>query len=104
MGELITYTDQSYDDQDKNEDLTYKWENKEYAFFSPGVYTIKLTVTDKKGLSSSYESTINVTNETLYEQDDFNMLFIPEGEKFSFLGNVTSRPKINYDFTTSQAR
>ncbi|MHA2857323.1 stalk domain-containing protein [Paenibacillus lautus] len=98
MGELITYTDQSYDDQDKNEDLTYKWENKEYAFFSPGVYTIKLTVTDKKGLSSSYETTINVTNETLYEQDDFNMLFIPEGEKFSFLGNVTSRPKINYDF------
>lgn len=98
MGELITYTDKSSDDQDKTEDLTYKWENKGYAFFTPGVHTIKLTVTDKKGLSSSHESTVYVTNETLYTEEDFNMLFIPEGEKFSFLGNVTSRPKINYDF------
>lgn len=98
MGELITYTNQTTDDQDKPEDLTYKWENKQYAFFTPGVYTIKLTATDKKGLSSTYETTINVTNETLYQEEDFNMLFIPEGEKFTFLGNVTSRPKINYDF------
>ena len=80
MGELITYTNQTTDDQDKPEDLTYKWENKQYAFFTPGVYTIKLTATDKKGLSSTYETTINVTNETLYQEEDFNKLFIPEGK------------------------
>lgn len=98
MGELITYTNQSYDDQDKPEDLVYKWENNKYAFFTPGVHTITLTATDKQGLSSTYEVTVNITQETLYEEEDFNMLFIPEGEKFSFIGNVTSRKKINYDF------
>ncbi|GAB6931000.1 hypothetical protein JCM10914A_49830 [Paenibacillus sp. JCM 10914] len=98
MGELITYTNLSSDDQDKSEDLTYKWENNAYAFFTPGVHTIRLTVTDKKGLSSSYEKTIYVNSETLYNEDDFNKLFIPAGEKYSFTEAVTSRPKINYDF------
>ncbi|MFF3926103.1 stalk domain-containing protein [Paenibacillus lactis] len=98
MGELVTIIDQSYDDIDKNEQLTYKWENKQYAYFTPGVHTIRLTVTDRKGLSSTYEHTIHITDETLYVEEDFNKLFIPEGEKFTFTGSVTSRDKINYEF------
>lgn len=96
MGELITITDQSYDD-DKIVD--HKWENKAYAFFTPGPKTITLTVTDNKGLTASYETMINITGETLYNEDDFNMLFIPAGEKHTFDGgSVPSRPKLNYTF------
>ncbi|MGM1049551.1 MAG: stalk domain-containing protein [Bacillota bacterium] len=95
MGELITYTDESTDD---GEIKTTKWENKEFAFFTPGPKTIKLTVTDNKGLSSTYETSINITGDSLYSQDDFNMLFIPAGEKFSFISNVSSRSKLNYTF------
>ena len=97
MGEFITYTDQSTDDGGIK---TVQWENKAFAFFAPGPQTIKLTVTDNKGLSSTYETTINITNDTLYSKDDFNKLFIPEGEKFEFNGSeVSSRAKISYTYT-----
>ncbi|WP_054955304.1 stalk domain-containing protein [Paenibacillus dakarensis] len=96
MGELITITDESYDDDTI---MNHQWENKAYAFFTPGPKTIKLTVTDNKGLTSTFETMINITNETLYNENDFNMLFIPEGEKFIFdSGSVPSRPKISYMF------
>lgn len=98
MGELITVTNKSYDDRDPQDKLTYKWENKAYGFFTPGPQTIKLTVTDTEGLSSTYEHTINITSETLYTEENFNMLFIPEGEKYTFIGNVMSRSKLNYNF------
>ncbi|WP_422656961.1 stalk domain-containing protein [Paenibacillus sp. EC2-1] len=96
MGELIEITDESYDD---GTITNHQWENRAYAFFTPGPKTIKLTVTDNKGLTASYETMINITNETLYSENDFNMLFIPEGEKFTFdSGSVPSRPKISYAF------
>ncbi|MEK3734886.1 MULTISPECIES: stalk domain-containing protein [Paenibacillus] len=98
MGELITITDFSYDDRDPKELLTYKWENRAYAYFTPGPQTIKLTVTDRGGLSTTYEHTVNITSETLYSEENFNMLFIPEGEKYTFIGNVMSRDKLNYSF------
>lgn len=96
MGELITYTDESTDDVGIK---TTKWENKEFAFFTPGPKTIQLTVTDNKGLSSTFEHQINITGDSLYSQDDFNQLFIPTGEKFIFnSSDVPSRPKINYTY------
>lgn len=96
MGELITITDESYDD---DKIASHQWENKAYGYFTPGPKTIKLTVTDNKGLTASYETTINITDETLHSENDFNMLFIPEGEKFTFdSGSVPSRPKVSYSF------
>lgn len=96
MGEYITYTDMSTDD---GEIKTRKWENKELAFFTPGPKTIQLTVTDNQGLSSTHEVTVNITDESLYSEDDFNQLFVPAGEKFTFnSSDVPSRPKINYTF------
>lgn len=86
MGELITITDQSTDDTDKSEDLQRSWDNKALAFFTPGPKTIKLTVTDSHGAVSEYEKTILITNETLYNRDDFNKLFTPVGEKYSING------------------
>ncbi|NMO97849.1 stalk domain-containing protein [Paenibacillus lemnae] len=96
MGEWITYSDQSYDDV---EIKSHQWENNAYAFFTPGPKTIQLTVTDNKGLTSTVSHTINITDEILYAEDDFNKLFIPAGEKFSFNGSeVTSRPKVSYTY------
>ncbi|MCM3782575.1 stalk domain-containing protein [Neobacillus mesonae] len=96
MGEYVTITDQSTDD---GQIVKHDWNNKAYAFFTPGPKTISLTVTDNKGLSSTFEKTVIVTGETLYSQDDFNRLLMPAGEKFTFDGsNVPALPKINYSY------
>ncbi|MCA1295913.1 copper amine oxidase N-terminal domain-containing protein [Paenibacillus sp. alder61] len=98
MGELITYTDQSTDEVGIK---SREWQNREYAFFSPGPVTIKLTVTNEFGLTSSIEKTITITNETLYTRDEFNKLFIPVGEKYGFDGTqVPSWERVNYQFTS----
>jgi PKD repeat protein len=91
MGELITLTDQSSDD---GGEFTSTWHNNARAFFVPGPATIGITVTDKLGLTSYFEKTINITNETLYSFHDFNLLYTPIGDKFRFVGAaVPSVPK-----------
>lgn len=98
MGELITYNDLSTDEVGiKDRD----WENKQLAFFSPGPVSIKLTVTNEFGLTSSIEKTITITNETLYTRDDFNKIFTPVGDKYAFDGTqVPTWEKVNYTFTS----
>ncbi|WP_410768229.1 copper amine oxidase N-terminal domain-containing protein [Fontibacillus sp. BL9] len=98
MGELITYNDLSTDEVGiKDRD----WENKELAFFTPGPVSIRLTVTNQFGLTSSIEKTITITNETLYTRDDFNKIFTPVGDKYMFDGTqVPSWAKANYTFTS----
>ncbi|RCX23120.1 copper amine oxidase-like protein [Fontibacillus phaseoli] len=97
MGELITYNDLSTDEVGiKDRD----WENRELAFFTPGPVSIKLTVTNQFGLTSSVEKMITITNETLYTRDDFNKIFTPVGDKYMFDGTqVPSWAKVNYSFT-----
>ncbi|MFI2855944.1 stalk domain-containing protein [Paenibacillus sp. JSM ZJ436] len=96
MGEWITYTDQSYDDEGIK---SVQWDNNAYAFFTPGPKTINLTVTDQQGVSTTATRIINITGETLYAEDDFNKLFIPAGEKFTFNGSeVTGRDRILYKY------
>lgn len=98
MGELITYNDLSTDEVEITDRI---WENKEFAFFAPGPVTIKLTVVNRFGLTSTIEKTINITNETLYTRDDFNKLFTPVGEKYVFDGTqVPSWARANYSFTS----
>lgn len=98
MGELITYTDLSTDEVGITERY---WENQELAFFTPGKMTIRLKVVNQFGLYSTYEKTITITNETLYTRDEFNKLFVPVGEKYSFDGTqVPSWERINYSFTS----
>lgn len=97
MGELITYTDQSSDDEAI---VKTEWNNNAQAFFTPGPKTISLTVTDNKGLTNTYEKTIIITDQTLYTITEFNQLFTPIGEKFSFDGSVVPTwAKVNYTFT-----
>lgn len=99
MGELVTITDQSTDDQ--NQITKHSWVNKELAFFKPGPITIGLTVTDKQGLTSYYEKTINITGDSLYSESDFNQLFKPIGDRYTFNGSeVPSLPQIPFSVSS----
>ncbi|MGF9699011.1 stalk domain-containing protein [Paenibacillus sp. MABNR03] len=101
MGEKITYIDQSTDDVkiDKTE-----WDNNALAFFVPGPKTITITVTDEQGLSNSYSKIINITGETLYTLSDFNQLFTPVGDKFTFNGGeVPAMEKVPYTYYDEQS-
>lgn len=98
MGELITYTDLSSDEVGIKEVV---WENNDRAFFTPGQMTIRLKVVNVFGLSSTVERTITITNETLYNRDDFNKLFTPIGEKYAFDGtSVPSWERVNYSISS----
>lgn len=97
MGEKITYLDQSTDDEGKIEKTV--WDNNPLAFFEPGPKTVTLTVTDNHGATDTYSKVINITNETLYNVSDFNLLFTPVGQKFTFNGGeVTSMEKVPYTY------
>lgn len=97
MGEFITYTDLSTDEDNSIVDAV--WENNKRAFFSPGTVTVRLKVVNKYGLSSTVEKQLTITDEVLYPEDDFNQLFTPVGEKYYFNGAaVPSWSKINYTF------
>lgn len=96
MGELVIYSDYSTDEVGITD---RKWENRQLAFFTPGKTSIRLTVTNKFGLTSTFEKTITITDETLYARDDFFKIFTPVGEKISFNGSVVpSWEKLNYSF------
>lgn len=77
MGEPVVLTDTSYDPE--NEELTATWNNRSLAYFTPGPLSIQLTVTDKHGLSSTFEKMITITNEQLYTQDEVTKLFTIPG-------------------------
>lgn len=95
MGEPITITNLSSDPD--GDQLTESWSNRALAFFNPGPVSIQLTVTDTHGLSSTFEKTINITNETLYTQDDFNKLFVPLGDLYAFDGTqIPKWDKVTY--------
>lgn len=99
MGEIITYTDQSTDDE--NAIIKREWDNNAKAFFTPGPVTVRLTVTDKHGASSYHEKTIVITGETLYTREEFDMLYTEAGETYRFDGStVPGLPLVNYTRTS----
>ncbi|MGG1876808.1 stalk domain-containing protein [Paenibacillus cisolokensis] len=85
IGEKITYINQSYD-RDPGDEITYRWENNEPAFFTAGRHTVTLVVTDSHGATSSYQKVIQVSSEVMYTRDEFNHLFTEIGDKFTFNG------------------
>lgn len=95
MGEPVTLTDLSYDPE--NEELTAEWTNRALAFFNPGPVSIQLKVTDKHGLSSTFEKTINITSEQLYTQDEVAKLFTVPGDIISMDGGtIPGLPNLTY--------
>ncbi|AJS57915.1 stalk domain-containing protein [Paenibacillus sp. IHBB 10380] len=99
MGEYITITDQSTDDE--NQITKHDWANKELAFFRPGPVTIGLTVTDNQGQKDYFEKTITITEDSLYSESDFNQLFKPIGDSYAFDGSsVPSLPQIPFSISS----
>ncbi|KAA9007510.1 copper amine oxidase N-terminal domain-containing protein [Paenibacillus spiritus] len=95
IGEPITITNTSSDPD--GDTLTESWSNRALAFFNPGQVPIQLTVTDSHGLSSTYEKIINITSEVMYNQEDFNKLFVPLGDLYVINGAaVPNWPKVTY--------
>ncbi|WP_410514654.1 stalk domain-containing protein [Paenibacillus sp. BR2-3] len=99
IGEMVTFTDLSTDDS--TTPLTTEWNGNALAYFYPGQVTIYLTVTDKQGLNSTAQKTITITDEVLYNQDDFNKLFMPVGAAYSMDGSkVPTWNKVQYTSTS----
>ncbi|RKP56876.1 copper amine oxidase N-terminal domain-containing protein [Cohnella endophytica] len=96
MGELIQYADQSTDDE--NRISSRVWTNNAKGFFVAGPQTITLTVTDANGAVGEISKTINIEDETLHSQEEFNLLYTDIGDKFGISGpDVLTFPTINYD-------
>ncbi|WP_314585230.1 stalk domain-containing protein [Paenibacillus terrigena] len=100
MGELITFTDESTDDEN---DFKTEWVNKSIGYFEPGEKTITIRATDRLGQVSEYSKTITITNETLYLHDEFLKLYTPVGEKFTLeKNNILDLTKAPFSSTDSQ--
>jgi PKD repeat protein len=99
IGEMVTFTDLSTDDG--NAPLTAEWNGHALAYFYPGQVTVYLTVTDKQGLSNTMQKTITISDEVLYNQDDFNKLFMPIGHPYTMDGSqIPKWNKVQYTSTS----
>ncbi|MBT2290649.1 copper amine oxidase N-terminal domain-containing protein [Paenibacillus albidus] len=99
MGEPVTINDLSSDPE--GEALTVEWTNRALAFFNPGPVSLQLKVTDKQGLSSTFEKTINITSEQLYTQEEVEKLFTAPGDVIIMDGGmIPGLPNLNYNLSS----
>lgn len=89
IGEPIKYYDYSSDPENALENKS--WTNNAPAFFEKGKYNISLKVTDDMGQVSEMVKTVEVTEEVLYTRDEFNKIFTPVGEKYTFQGSIVPK-------------
>jgi len=73
QGETVNYQDKSFD-PDGDLILTYHWQGKKRAFFTPGEHKVSLRVKDEKGSwSEPYELFIKVTDEVLCSELNYHL-------------------------------
>ncbi|HAG08345.1 MAG TPA: hypothetical protein DCK87_02075 [Desulfotomaculum sp.] len=73
QGETVNYLDTSFD-PDGDLILTYQWQGKKRAFFTPGEHKVSLRVKDEKGnWSEPYELFIKVTDEVLCSELNYHL-------------------------------
>ncbi|WP_339242882.1 stalk domain-containing protein [Paenibacillus sp. FSL F4-0243] len=99
MGEMITYSDLSSDPDGDPIEVT--WTNKAEAFFTPGPATVAIQVKDSHGAISTFEKTINISDEILYSKEDFYRLFGAPGSVFNIDGSmVPTWQKVAYNLSS----
>jgi PKD repeat protein len=73
QGETVNYQDKSFD-PDGDLIVTYNWQGKKRAFFTPGEHKVSLRVKDEKGSwSEPYELFIKVTDEVLCSELNYHL-------------------------------
>ncbi|RXZ78293.1 copper amine oxidase N-terminal domain-containing protein [Paenibacillaceae bacterium] len=103
MGETITYIDRSTDDEDSID--SRKWTGREMAFFEAGSHTVTLEVTDQHGLSDKISKDIMITNEVLYNQEEYYRLNAPVGSKYPTVGSsILNNEPVSYKVVSEPAR
>ena len=82
IGELVKIVEYSYD-PDGNAIMSEKWTGKEEAYFSPGIKTLGLMVTNNKGISSEiFSQQIKITTDLMFSQRDYALRFFNIGRTF----------------------
>lgn len=99
IGEPVTFYDESTDDEDAI--TSREWVNNDPAFFEAGMVDVKLTVTDKHGLTSTYSKRIEITSDVMYSKEEYAKRFSPPGSTFDISGKaVLSYKALPYAYTT----
>ncbi|WP_438432540.1 stalk domain-containing protein [Gorillibacterium sp. sgz500922] len=101
IGEPVQVTDMSGDDE--NAIAKTEWTGKQDAYFEPGEHTITLHVEDRHGLASDYSRIITVTDEVLFTEDEYNLMFTPVGKKFNIDGStVLKMTDVPYQYADTE--
>jgi hypothetical protein len=99
IGEMITYTDLSSDPD--GDEIVVTWTNKAEAFFTPGPATIAIQVKDSHGAISTFQKTLNISDEIMYSKEDFYRLFGSPGSVFNIDGSmVPTWQKVAYNLSS----
>jgi hypothetical protein len=93
LGEPVQIVKYSYDPN--GIPVTFeKFTGREEAYFTPGVKTITLQVTNKNGVvSQPFSQQIRVTNDVMYSPRDYGLRFTPVGR------TIPDRDVLNYPLT-----
>ncbi|MBB6635560.1 stalk domain-containing protein [Cohnella thailandensis] len=103
IGEPITYTDLSTDDE--NAIVERVWSNNDPAFFTSGPQMINLRVLDKHGLYSDYSLSVTISDEIMYTQEEYNQKFIEPGEMYTTDGQaILNYSLVPYTFSSSDRK
>ncbi|QHT59853.1 copper amine oxidase N-terminal domain-containing protein [Paenibacillus lycopersici] len=103
IGENVTYTDLSTDDE--NSIVRSTFTGNDIVFFEPGDKLVTLEVEDRHGLTSTVSKMITVSNEVLYTKDEYAKLFTPLGEIFAIDGaSVLQIPAYKYTIASEPSQ
>ncbi|MBM7564844.1 copper amine oxidase N-terminal domain-containing protein [Paenibacillus sacheonensis] len=103
IGETISYTDLSTDDENAIARSTFTGADK--AFFEPGEHPVTLEVEDEHGLKTSVTKTVSISNEVLYTKDEYDRLFTATGDIYAVDGAaVLNYPAYKYSIVNEPAQ